>query len=187
MLLLLLLPLSLACHSDSCIDPALASLAAASETLGFQDFGINKLGSRLMAVFLPLIVCCSPHLLTFLVPMESSGYFSYASPSTPPLHCLWHFLNSSWLFCKGCHLKHPTVLIKLPEFINIHRVSRWPSSFPVSTSTLSLHCFYLCFHLYEILSSCPSFDNSVAWYITLLILSGWNHTKLCNEHMLPNK
>lgn len=91
MLLLLLLALSLACHSDSCIDPVLASLAAASKTLGFQDSGVNKLDSQLVAVFLPLIVCCSPHLLSFLVPKESSGYFSYAFPASH----LWHFLNSS--------------------------------------------------------------------------------------------
>jgi len=90
MLLLLFMPLCLACRSDSCIDPALASLAAASENLGFQESGINKLGSRIVSVFPPLIVCCSPHLLTFLVPTEISEYFSYASPlpPSPPLSAL---------------------------------------------------------------------------------------------------
>lgn len=119
--------LSIACHSDSCRALALASLAVVSETPSFQDSGINKLGSRLVAVFLPLIVCCSPHLLIIFEPVENSRYFSSTSQLPPyPLSIFGIF----WIFCKGCHLKRHTVLIKVPEFIHIHQVSRWPQLFP---------------------------------------------------------
>lgn len=181
MLLLLLLPLSHACRSDSCTDPAPASLAAASETLGFQDSGINKLGVRLVAVFLPLVVCCSLHLLYLSCANGELWLFLIFFTLLPLPHPhLWHFLNSSWLFCKGCHLKHPTVLIKL----------LYSSSLQVTTAlsqsqlppSLYLRTAFVC------VSISVGYSHPVhSLIILLLILSGWNHTKLCNQHMLSNK
>lgn len=164
-----MMPLSLACYNDSCRDPALASLAVVSETPSFQDSGINKLGSRPVSVFLPLTVCCSPHLLTFFVPAENSRYFSSTS-WLPPSPCIYGIF---WFFCKGCHLKRHTVLIKAPEFIHIHQVSRWPQLFSrliFHSISLSVHLFYLNFHLCEKLSSWPFFNNFIDWIITLLTL-----------------
>lgn len=168
------MPLSLACHNDSCRDPALASLAVVSETPSFQDSGINKLGSRLVSVFLPLIECCSPHLLTFFVPAENSRYFSSTSWLPPP-PCIFGIF---WIFYNSCHLKHHTVLIKVPGFIHIHQVSRWPQLFPslilhlisLSLYLHSISLIYLNFHLCEKLSFWPFFNNFIDWIITLLFI-----------------
>lgn len=138
------LPLLPYLHSDICVDPALVSLSAASGTLDFQDSGINKVGSRLMAAFLSLIVCCSLHLLTFLVPTESSGYFLCD-------FMLFYFhsrsLTSSvfyFFFFGGGRVVTQNTPQCLSIFLNSSNILESPTdhfSFPASTPTLP---FCLC-------------------------------------------
>lgn len=120
------------CRPSSCL------ISSSLWNPGFQNSGINKVGRRLMAVFLPLILCSSPHLLTFLVPTENARHFYYAF-----IFILLYFYFK--------------IIYQSSEFI-IHPSSLW-ETMSLSQSQLyclPVNCFYLCFPLCAIFSFVPS-------------------------------